>query len=136
MESNCQAHELPGLHVTVDKLVYRRLPAGAAERPHSFVYFITIHNDSDVAVTIRGRKWVVTHDDGNVLVVEGDGVVGETPCIPPGGHFGYNSQHLIATRSAVAEGAYLGIDSDGRRVFTRIPRFQMRVPTEDSSRIG
>ena len=136
MGNNCQAFELPGLRVTVDKLVYRRLPAGAADRPHSFVYFITIHNYSDLAVTIKGRKWVVTHDDGDVLVVEGDGVVGETPCIPPGGQFGYNSQHLINTRTAVAEGAYLGIDAGGRRVFTRIPRFRMEVPGGDPIQLG
>lgn len=128
MSATCNAIELDGLRVTIDKLVYRRLPVGSADRPHSFVYFISIHNDSDVSVTLKGRKWVVTHDDGNVLVVEGDGVVGETPTIPPGGKFSYNSQHLINTRCAVAEGAYLGIDQNGRRVLTRIPRFKMVVP--------
>ena len=126
MSQGCVLVELEGLRVTVDKLVYRHL--AAAEKPHSFVYFITIHNDSAVGVTIRGRKWVVTHADGTTLVVEGDGVVGQTPTIPSGGRFSYNSQHLIDARWAVAEGAYLGLDDNGRRVLTRIPRFKMTVP--------
>ncbi|MSU85832.1 MAG: ApaG domain, partial [Pedosphaera sp.] len=70
--------ELPGLKVTVDRLLYQRLRADQSDKPHSFIYFISIHNDSPVPVTIRGRKWVVTHEDETVLVVEGDGVVGET----------------------------------------------------------
>jgi ApaG protein len=128
MGSNIELMELPGLKVTVDRLLYQRLKTEQSEKPHSFIYFISIHNNSDVAVTIRGRKWVVTHDDGSVLVVEGDGVVGETPTIQPGGKFSYNSRHIIGTDSAVAEGAYLGVDGCGRRVMMRIPKFQMEVP--------
>lgn len=114
--------------MTIDKLVYRRLPSGTTDRPNSFVYFISIHNDSSVPVTIVGRKWVVTHEDGDVVVVEGDGVVGKAPRIEPGGRFSYNSQHLIHTDSAVADGAYLGVDDQGRPVVIRIPRFRMCVP--------
>ena len=119
--------ELAGLSVALDRLLYRRVAQGP--NPHSFVYFITISNDSDVSVTIVGRKWVVTHDDGEVRVLEGNGVVGKTPTIPPGGKFTYNSQHLISTQTAIAEGAFLGVDTTGRRVMTRIPKFSMVVPT-------
>ena len=118
--------ELDGLRVTVDRLIYRHVPV--ADKPHSFVYFISIHNDTDVEVTLQRRKWVVTSDDGTQLVFVGDGIVGQTPVIKPGGKFTYNSQHLIATASAVAEGAYGGIDENGRQVVTRIPKFRMVVP--------
>jgi ApaG protein len=128
MGSQTELMELPGLKVTVDRLLYQRLKTEQSEKPHSFIYFISIHNNSEVAVTIRGRKWVVTHDDGSVLVVEGDGVVGETPTIQPGGKFSYNSRHIIGTDSAMAEGAYLGVDDCGRRVMMRIPKFRMEVP--------
>ena len=120
--------ELPGLKVTVDRLLYQRLRADQSDKPHSFIYFISIHNHSPVPVTLRGRKWVVTHEDDTVLVVEGDGVVGETPLIEPGGKFSYNSRHIIGTNSAVAEGSYLGVDDTGRCVVVRIPRFRMEVP--------
>jgi ApaG protein len=128
MESLSELIELPGLKVTVDRLLYQRLRADQSDKPHSFIYFISIHNQSPVPVTIRGRKWVVTHEDETVLVVEGDGVVGETPEIPPGGKFSYNSRHIIGTPSAVAEGSYLGVDDAGRRIVVRIPRFRMEVP--------
>jgi ApaG protein len=120
--------ELPGLRVTVDRVVYQPNVATPSSRPHCFAYFISIHNDSEVPVTIHARKWVVTNTQGEVTAVEGDGVVGEHPVIEPGEKFSYNSFHLLDTLTAVAEGSYLGIDSLGRRVLTRIPKFTMQVP--------
>lgn len=123
--------ELPGLRVTVDRVVFNPNAQTPADQPYCFVYFITIHNDSEVSVTIRGRKWVVRGDDGEYLSVEGAGVVGQTPFLQPGESFSYNSHHLLRTKSAWAEGAYIGLDSDGRAVYTRIPRFEMVVPVGD-----
>jgi ApaG protein len=119
--------ELSGLRVTVDRVVHMPQLEAPPERPHPFVYFITIRNDSSATVTIKGRKWVVTDTDGHRLVVEGDGVVGEFPRLEPGEQFSYNSYHTIGSDS-VAEGAYFGIVTSGQPVFTRIPPFEMRVP--------
>jgi ApaG protein len=119
--------ELAGLHVTVDRLEYMPHLDAPPERPHPYVYFLTIHNDSDVTVTIRGRKWVVTDAEGQSIVVEGDGVVGQFPCLDPGERFSYNSYHTIGSDSA-AEGALFGVTEAGDVVFTRIPRFEMRTP--------
>jgi ApaG protein len=123
----CDLVELPGLHVTVDQVVHEPEAQTPEDRPHCFVYFISIRNDSDTAVTIKGRKWVVKNAQGEVTAVEGDGVVGEFPTIEPGGKFSYNSYHLLDSDS-VAEGSYLGIDATGRKVITRIPSFRMVVP--------
>jgi ApaG protein len=99
--------EPPGLRVTVDRVLYHPLAATPAERPYCFIYFITIHNDTELAVTIKGRKWVVTNADGEVTVVEGEGIVGEFPLIESGEKFNYNSFHLLSTTFAFAEGSYL-----------------------------
>ena len=120
--------ELPGLNVTLDRLVYRNASDVSPDRPHCFIYFLSIHNQSPLPVTLKGRKWVVEHDDGTTLVVEGDGVVGQFPCLDPGAHFSYNSYHVIGSDS-VAEGAFFGVTEKGARVFTRIPRFEMQAPT-------
>ncbi len=120
--------ELAGLRVAVDRVVHMPQLDAPPDRPHPFVYFITIHNDSAETVTIRGRKWVVTDADGQQVVVEGDGVVGQTPSLDPGAHFSYNSYHVIGSDS-VAEGAFFGVTEKGGRVFTRIPRFAMQAPT-------
>ena len=114
--------------MTVDRVVYQPDALTPPDRPHCFVYYITIHNDSNATVTIKGRKWVVTNEGGEVTAVEGEGVVGQLPRIEPGEKFSYNSFHLLDTRTAVAEGSYLGIDANGRKVLTRIPRFEMVVP--------
>ena len=120
--------ELPGLRVTLDRLVYApELPA-PPDRPHSFVYFISIHNGSDRTVTIKGRKWIVTNARGEITAIEGDGVVGECPALRPGEKFSYNSRHILDTSRAIAEGSYLGVDEHGQRVFVRIPAFEMIVP--------
>ena len=119
--------ELTGLRVTVDRVEYMPHLDAPPERPHPFVYFLTIHNDSAVTVTIKGRKWVVTDEDGQSVVVEGDGVVGQSPCLEPGERFSYNSYHTIGTDSA-AMGAFFGVTEAGDFVFTRIPRFEMHAP--------
>jgi ApaG protein len=122
-----EIRELPGLGVTVDKVVYRPDVDAPADRPYAFAYFITIRNESDEVVTIKGRKWVVTDANGQRVVVEGDGVVGQFPRLAAGEQFSYNSHHVIGTDS-YAEGAYIGVTDAGDAVITRIPRFEMHVP--------
>lgn len=119
--------EFVELRVKVDDVVYMPSLDAPPEKPHPFVYFISIHNDSPVPVTIRGRKWVVREANGEVVVVEGDGVVGQTPVIEPGGHFSYNSYHVVA-RAAIASGAFFGETATGEWIFTRIPEFRLDVP--------
>jgi ApaG protein len=119
--------ELEGLRAVVDRVVHMPQLDAPPERPHPFVYFITIHNNSPETVTIKGRKWVVTDAAGHQVVVEGDGVVGQFPALDPGTHFSYNSYHVIGSDS-VAEGAFFGVTESGAPVFTRIPRFEMRAP--------
>ncbi len=130
MSSSGAILEPDGLRVTVDRVEYEPDAHTPADRPHCFVYFISIHNDTDLEVTIKARKWVVTNDRGEVTAVEGDGVVGQCPAIAPGDKFSYNSYHLLDSGSAVAAGSYLGVDAQGRKVLTRIPRFKMVVPEE------
>lgn len=120
--------ELPGLKVELDKLIYRhggdQVPP---DRPHIFIYYLTIHNNSDRTITLLGRKWVIENVDGTQLVVEGDKIVGETPTLPPGGHFSYNSYHVTGCNGRV-HGSFHGLDENGDRVFVRIPAFDMVIP--------
>jgi len=120
--------EIPDLKVTVDDVIYMPSLDAPTDRPHPFVYFITIVNEGTEAVTIGGRKWVIRQENDEVLVVEGDGVVSQTPRLEPaGGDFTYNSYHVISHSSQV-EGAFFGKTDAGRHVFTRIPEFELRLP--------
>jgi ApaG protein len=125
---NSGFRELVDVHVSIDKVVYVPTLESPPDRPFPFVYFITIHNRSSETVSIRGRKWVVTDRQGSKVVVEGDGVVGQFPRLAPGEQFSYNSYHVIGSDS-VAEGAFLGVDESGQPFITRIPRFEMHIPT-------
>ena len=119
--------EFQRLRVNVDDVVYMPDLEALPAKPHPCVYFSSIHNDSSVPVTIRGRKWIVTEASGEVTVIEGAGVVGETPIIEPGGHFSYNSYHVVAGDASV-HGAFFGETADGKRFFSRIPEFKLELP--------
>lgn len=122
-----EMREWPGLRVRVDEVVHMPGLDAPSAKPHPFVYFITISNESDQAVTLKARKWVVREEGGEVTVVEGDGIVGQTPTIDPGGNFSYNSYHVVARRAEV-EGAFFGVNAQGAAIFARIPGFALEVP--------
>jgi ApaG protein len=120
--------ELAGLTARLDKLVYHHGGKSLPEdKPHAFVYFVTIHNGSDRAVTLLGRKWVLQNRDGSHLVIEGDKIVGETPRLNPGEQFSYNSYHVTGV-DARASGSFHGIDEFGNRIHVILPPFEMSVP--------
>ena len=48
--------ELAGLHVSVDRVIHMPQLEAPPDRLHPFVYFITIHNDSGVPVTITSPR--------------------------------------------------------------------------------
>jgi ApaG protein len=118
---------LQGLRVIINKVVYDPTLSAPMDRPHPFVYFITITNDSAEAVTIFGRKWIVRDEDGRLEVYEGDGVVGQFPRIEPGRDFKYNSYHVVKTESR-AHGAFFGTTDGGRAVCVQVPEFLMDPP--------
>lgn len=119
---------LPGLTASLDKLCYHHGGASLPpDKPHAFVYFVTIHNGSELTVTLLGRKWVVEHADGTRLVIEGDKIVGETPRLAPGEQFSYNSYHVTGI-DAAAHGSFHGVDENGSRVHVLLPRFDMNIP--------
>jgi len=120
---------LEGFEAVVDRVVHAPDLPAPPDQPHPFVYFITIRNNSDWTVTVKGRKWVVRGEDGHVTAVEGDGVVGCFPRLEPGDHFSYNSYHTVAG-PAVAEGAYLAQTDEGEAVMALIPSFDL-IPPKD-----
>ena len=122
--------ELSGLTAQLDKLCYHHGGASLpADKPHAFVYFITIRNTSERTVTLLGRKWVVEHADGTRLVIEGDKIVGETPRLAPGEEFSYNSYHVTGI-DARAHGSFHGVDDRGDKVHVMLAPFDLTIPRE------
>ena len=54
-------------------------------------YRIRIVNNSALPVKLLSRAWEVIESTGERRLVEGDGVVGQQPTIPPGEAYEYNS---------------------------------------------
>ncbi len=120
--------QLPGLTASLDQLRYHYAGITLSEdRPHAFIYFITLTNRSKRTVTLLGRKWVLTAADSEVEVVEGDGIVGETPKLTPGESFSYNSYHVTDGNRRV-EGSFHGVDEEGRHILVRLNPFELVVP--------
>ncbi|MGF1483386.1 MAG: ApaG domain [Opitutales bacterium] len=134
-----ESREVNGLAVVLDRLVYSEPHTETAitygvEIPqmHAFIYFLTIHNQSKTKVTLKGRKWVLRLEDGTTQVIEGGGIVGQSPTLRPGEHFSYNSYHLLRC-NASASGSFHGVDSQGQSVHVAIPPFEMRAPDGDGA---
>ena len=128
--------ELDRLSVEVDDVIYMPSLDHPEDRPHPFVYFIKICNQSPERVSIRGRKWVVRENDSEeVIVVEGDGVVGQTPELGPGEEFSYNSYH-VTHLSATAAGSFHGVDESGNKIHVKMTPFQLDVSDEEKEGEG
>jgi ApaG protein len=93
-----------------------------------FAYTITISNQSEEAARLLTRHWVITDAHGKVQEVQGAGVVGETPKIPPGHAFRYTSAAMIETPVGTMEGAYQMRSESGEMFDAKIPAFTLAVP--------
>jgi len=122
--------QIPGLVVRVENVMYVPHIEAPENKPFAFVYFITVMNRAEVHVTIKARKWIVREADGECTVVEGSGVVGETPMLEPGEDFTYNSYHVIQ-HDAEVQGTLFGSTESGEIFSVRIPDFTLRLPLSD-----
>ena len=119
--------QLEGLSVEVSEVLYVPTLEAPEEKPHPFVYFINVINDSTEEVTLHGRKWMIREHDGELTILEGDGIVGLRPTIESKDRYSYNSYHVLAG-SGTAWGAFYGVTSSGTRILVSIPEFGMAVP--------
>ena len=92
-------------------------------------YHIRIENRSDTSVQLLSRTWRIIDGSGAVHEVQGEGVVGETPLIAPGGSFDYVSGCPLDTPSGSMSGTYRMVDEDGAAFDVAIPNFALIAPS-------
>jgi len=90
-----------------------------------FAYRIRLENGSTGDVQVLRRSWRIVHADGHVETVEGEGVVGEQPVLPPGGSYVYTSFVVLSTFTGTMEGFYTMQRESGERFRVAIPRFPL-----------
>jgi ApaG protein len=91
-------------------------------------YHVRIENGSGRSVQLLARNWRIVDGNDTVHEVHGEGVVGETPLIAPGGSFDYVSGCPLDTPSGSMIGSYRMIDEDGTVFDVDIPGFMLTAP--------
>lgn len=107
------------------------LPEESAPDDHRFVwsYTIEIENRSAEPVQLISRFWRITDENGLTQEVEGEGVVGQQPVIPPGQSFRYTSAAPLAAPSGMMMGAYsMRRVRDGEAFDIAVPLFVLDSP--------
>jgi ApaG protein len=94
-----------------------------------FGYEVTLSNQSDHAVQLLSRHWVITDGENRQQEVRGPGVVGQQPVLLPGARFTYASGCPLSTPVGTMHGSYQmrRLDS-GERFDARIAPFRLAVP--------
>ncbi len=98
-----------------------------------WTYEIVITNESEIAVQLRRRHWVITDARGQVEEVEGEGVVGQQPILEPGDSFRYASGAPLSTPSGIMAGAFHMVDADGHAFKVQVPTFSLDSPYADQA---
>jgi ApaG protein len=93
-----------------------------------WVYHIRIENDSAGPVQLITRHWRITDARGMVNLVNGEGVVGETPLLAPGQSHDYVSGCPLTTPFGSMEGFYTFRRADGSEFEVAIPFFPLAAP--------
>ena len=101
---------------------------GPHEDKFAFSYTVYITNRSDQVITLRNRHWIITHADGSVEEVIGEGVIGKTPELAPGKSYSYTSGALIPTPVGSMRGSYGFVTVDGHSFRAEIPEFALHTP--------
>lgn len=107
---------------------YAEKHSDADEGRFVFIYHISIHNEGRLAAQLLHRHWIITDAEGCVQEVEGEGVIGEQPDIPPGGMYSYQSFCVLETPIGCMQGSYQMRASDGFEFDAEVPTFTLAVP--------
>lgn len=91
-------------------------------------YFVKIKNNSTQTIQIIKRYWKITHEDGTIEEIFGEGVVGKKPILNPNLQFEYNSQVQLKEPSAIMGGYYYATNELGETLQIEIPNFSLDVP--------
>jgi ApaG protein len=98
------------------------------EGQYFWAYTIEITNLGRESVQLIARHWIITDGNGVVEEVQGPGVVGEQPVIPPGESYRYTSGCPLTTPSGIMVGSYQMLDAAGSPFKAEIPAFSLDSP--------
>jgi ApaG protein len=92
---------------------------------YAFAYTVLITNERTDTVQLLRRHWYVFSGGELLTEVEGEGVVGAQPTLPPGESFKYASGTVIYDFVGAMVGHYTFLHSDGSNFNAEIPMFDL-----------
>ncbi len=93
---------------------------------HNFSYYITIENKSLDTVQLTDRYWKIFDSLNNTEIVEGEGVVGQTPILEPQDSYTYKSGCFLSSGIGSMGGYYTMVNLKTEEDFrVTIPTFQL-----------
>lgn len=102
-----------------------------SENHYFFIYYITIENKSGFTVQLTKRHWDIFDSIGDYRMVDGEGVIGETPVLEPGQKYQYNSGCNLSSEMGYMKGYYTFVKLlDNSEFRVEIPRFNLIVPAK------
>ena len=106
------------------------LPERSSPRDGSYLfqYTVRISNTGSETAQLISREWIITNADGEVERVNGAGVIGEQPVLPPGGSFEYTSYCPLKTAVGAMQGSYQMVTASGERFDAIISPFTLAMP--------
>lgn len=123
--------ESNGIRITV-RPVYLKDQSEPAAGHYVFSYFIRIENVGLQPAQLISRRWLIHDSAGDDTEVEGEGVVGEQPTIPPGGVHEYQSFCILKSGEGFMEGHYNFLRADSTTFRAEIPRFILSASASPS----
>lgn len=92
-----------------------------------FIYGVRILNETDKNFRLIKRKWFIKEGGAIEKIIEGEGVGGETPYLPPTSEYTYSSFCTISSPNGSMRGTYTFIDDRGNELEVEIPIFYLRL---------
>jgi ApaG protein len=94
-----------------------------------FAYFVTIENNSSETVKLTDRFWKIFDSLKKTEIVEGEGVVGQTPVLKPKDNYSYSSGCFLESTIGAMTGFYAMENMVTFEKFkVQIPTFQLATP--------
>lgn len=116
-------------NITVEvQPIYLEHESRPSEGHFVWAYHIHIANGGQESVQLRRRHWRIEDANGQVIEVEGEGVVGEQPVIEPGNAYDYMSGTPLSTPFGVMAGEYQMETAAGEPFEVEIPAFSLMSP--------
>ena len=96
---------------------------------YAYSYSITIENNSDETVRLTNRHWKILDSLQKTEIVDGEGVVGQTPTLHPNDTYTYSSGCFLHSSIGAMSGFYTMVNQETlEEIKVAIPTFQLTTP--------